>query len=378
MELGLHALRFYDRANSLPKAAEHFENILAHNPKNAAAMAGLALTYSFRYAGDEKDELWLKKAHASVQAALNINPQLALAHAAHARILNQQLNDVPALIAAERALALAPMDVFALTAKFNILYSSRRFEEAKNFASAALQRHPQERIFADSLGSALYNLGNFEEAERAFRRSLEIEPDAVFAYSNLSSVLMAKGRSEEALQVLQQGLQVRPNSVLYTNLGHALFLKADYVNAALAFEQAISPTKGNPADYKAWANLGDTLLWLPGRREQAQLTYQKAAELLQPLLAKSPQDATMVSRMGLYLQRAGNSAEATTLSIRALALAPADANVHFRAALVFELQGNRTRAISAIQHARRLGYPKSYIEGEPDFLALRRDPHYIP
>lgn len=61
---------------------------------------------------------------------------------------------------------------------------------------------------------------------------------------------------------------------------------------------------------------------------------------------------------------------------RALALAPKDANVQFRAAFSYELIGERATALDAIHQARVLGYPENFIEAEPDLLALRRDPRY--
>ncbi len=376
MQAGLANLRAYDKPGSLDLATASFEQVLQHAPKHAGAAAGLALVYIWRYASDEQDEIWLRKAQASAQQALQDNNQLALAHVAQARVLDRQGKVEQALRSTDQALALAPGDYYAWQAKSFILHRARRFEEAKQLAHMAMQRFPRERYFADALGSAYYEESNLPEAEKAFRLSLKIEPDAVFAYANLNAVLMAQGRSEEALEILQQGLQVRPSSLLYTNLGNALFVKGDYVNAAISFEHAVSKEKGNPLDYKGWANLGDTLLWLPGRRAEASLAYEKACTLLAPLLARSPQNITLVSRMGLYSRRAGEQARALELTERAIGLAPNNASVQFRAAMVYELSGKRELALGAITKAIKLGYPKHFIDAEPDFLNLRRDPQY--
>ncbi|MDT1893981.1 tetratricopeptide repeat protein, partial [Acinetobacter baumannii] len=83
-------------------------------------------------------------------------------------------------------------------------------------------------------------------------------------YANLSAVLQRLDRGDEALQVLQEGLQVRPSGILYTNLGNALFNRGDYIGAAKAFEHAVSSQKGNNIAYLRWANLADTLRWIPG------------------------------------------------------------------------------------------------------------------
>jgi serine/threonine-protein kinase len=176
--------------------------------------------------------------------------------------------------------------------------------------------------------------------------------------------------------VLQRGLQLRPNSRLYTNLGNILFLRGDYVGAADAFENAVSPVHGDPGSYFKWANLGDTLLWIPGRAQEARRAYDKARRLLAPRLERAPNDVVLVSRMALYTARAGGKTDARTLAARAVELAPDSADVQFRAGLTYELLGQRTLALAAISKALNLGYPLKYVEAEPDLVALRRDPAY--
>ena len=178
------------------------------------------------------------------------------------------------------------------------------------------------------------------------------------------------------MQVLQQGLRVRPSATLYANLGNALFLRADYLGAVAAFEDAVSPTRGAPGEYLNWANLADTLLWIPGREGEARQAYGKARQLLAPILQRAPNDATLVSRMALYAARGGDGGTAAGLLERATQLAPRNAGVHFRAALAYEILGRRDMALRAIARARQLGYPSSFIDAEPDLLALRRDPRY--
>ena len=84
----------------------------------------------------------------------------------------------------------------------------------------------------------------------------------------------------------------------------------------------------------------------------------------------------MQSRMGLYQARLGQPAVALAWTERALAGAPKNADVQFRAAVASELAAQRMRAIEHLLAAKALGYPAHLIESEPDFIALRRDPHY--
>ena len=376
MESGLTALRQFDRPGSVDAAERHFERILARTPDNAAAAAGMSLVYDLRFGSDRQDETWLRKADASAQQALKLDDQLALAHVAMAAVREGQGRYDDALALCAQALRLDPANFHASYFRVETLRRARRYPEARAALAEAARRFPRERAFADELGSVEYEQGNLAAAELAFRHSIALQPDAVTAYANLAAALMRQNRPDEAARVLQQGLQVRPSDKLYTNLGNILFLRGDYVGAAAAFKDAVSPTRGNPGAYLNWANLADTLLWIPGRRDEARQAYDKARRLLAPRLERAPNDVLLVSRMGLYAARAGDADQALALTARAITLAPAGPDVQFRAGLAYELLGRRKLALDALARALQLGFPLKFIEAEPDLVALRRDPGY--
>jgi serine/threonine-protein kinase len=378
MAQALTSLRFFDRPGALDTAQGHFERILGRTPDNAAAVAGISLVYSLRYAGDRQDETWLQKADASAQQALRLDNQLALAHVASAAVRAGQGHFEDSVALCDQALRLDPSNQFAWYVKAETLRRARRYSEARTTLAEAIQRFPKERVFLDELGSVEYEQGNDKAAEQLFRRSLALEPDAVIAYANLAGTLLRENRTDEAARILQQGLQLRPYATLYVNLGNILFMRGDYVGAADAFKRAVLPPHGDPSLYLNWANLGDTLLWIPGRAAEARDAYEKARRLLAPRLERAPNDVLLVSRMGLYSARAGDTSRALDLASRAIALSPDSADIQFRAGLSYELLGKRALASAAINKAIRLGYPRRYIEAEPDLVELRRDPGYDP
>jgi serine/threonine-protein kinase len=378
LERGLAAAKVFDRPGALDDAQAHFERVLARTPDNAAAVAGISIVASLRFASDRQDETWLQKADAGAQQALKLNDQLALAHVAVADVRAGQGRFDDALAACEQALRVDPDNYFAWYAKAETLRHARRYAEARATLAEATRRFPHEHVFLDELGSVEYEQGHPALAEQIFRRSIALEPDAVMAYANLSAALMRQNRADEAARVLQQGLQLRPNAKLYTNLGNILFVRGDYVGAADAFENAVTPPRGDPGSYLNWANLGDTLLWIPGRVQEARLAYDKARRLLAPRLERAPNNVLLASRMGLYAARAGENTSAMELAGRAVTLAPDSADVQFRAGLTYELVGQRTLALKAIANALHLGYPLKLIEAEPNLVSLRRDPAYRP
>lgn len=373
---GMEALRMFDRPGNLTNAILQFEQVLQHNPRSAPALAGLALAYGLRYVGDGRDEAWLKKADASAQAALRADTNLALAHVALAAVREYQDKESDALVAIERAHALDPLEPFMLAGHARLLLAMRRLPAAEAVLLDAAKQYPRERRFADLLGTLRFQQGDYAGAEQAFRHSMQLEPDAVYAYANLSATLLRLDRTDEALRILQQGLQIRPASVLYGNLGTTLFARGDYQGAADAFEQAVADHGGNPNYYLGWANLGDALRWLPGRDADARHAYLRATQLLAPKAAAAPHNAPFLSRLGLYYARLGEHDQALPWTARALAEAPANADVRFRAAMASEMAGRRQEAIDHLLAARALKYPANLIESEPDFIALRRDPRY--
>ncbi|MFZ6778016.1 protein kinase domain-containing protein [Undibacterium sp. Ji83W] len=377
MKQGLEALSQFDRPGSLDIAEANFQKVLKHNPEQAGAVAAMSIIYTFRYNSDKQDEVLLQKADASAQQALKLNDKLALSHIALARVKMHTGQNEEALRAYEKALNLDPDNVFGLYGSVMVLRRLKRYDEAIKLATNGLERFPQERMFAEELGIVYFEQNRYSEAEKFFRLSIKIQPDSVFSYANLNNALVKQNRDAEGLQVLQQGLLVRPSALLYSSLGNALFKKSDYIGAADAFELAVTPNKGNPAYYLGWANLGDSLLWIPGRSDDAKKAYEKARDLLFPIIKISPKDVTLISRYGLYSARVGDKVQAEEYLTRSLSLEPKNANAHFRAGLAYELLNQRDEALTEISKAIEYGYSIKSIESEPDLISLRRDPRYV-
>ena len=369
---GLEALKLFDRPGKLEEAEKSFNTILSHTPNNAAAVAGLSLVYSYRFDGDNEDPIWMQKADASAQQALQLNAQIALAHIARGSVYTIKTEYEKAIACFDKALTLEPTNIFAWRGKVTAQRLAQHYEDALQLAQQGLRQFPNERLFADDIAATYVAQNNFAKAEEAFRLSIQLQPDAVNAYAGLYFVLERQNRPDEAMQILQQGLQIRSSEHLHGNLGTALFIRGNYVDAAAAFEAAVSSTKGNPNSHLAWANLADALLWIPGREAEAKNAYLKARDLLTPLLERRKDDVTLISRMALYSARLGDQVQTKPLLVRVMALAPESASVHFRAGLAYELLGERDAAIAALTKAVELGYPLKLIQAEPDLLDLRR------
>ncbi|MFC4160693.1 protein kinase domain-containing protein [Chitinimonas lacunae] len=368
-------LRRYDDPQSHRRTIALLEATLGREPDNAWAAAALAVAYCLRYVSDARDPLWLQRADASAQLALRLEDQLALAHTAQGWVLEAKGRHSDAEHAYDKALALDPQEFHGLNGYSRLLMRLNRYEQARGVLERALRRYPDEPAFLNALGMLHFQQGRPAQAEPLFRQAIRIRPDTALAYSNLSAALLRQNRGDEGLAVLQEGMRHRPDSRLYTNLGVLLYERGRYVEAADAFERALSGNKGSPNYYQRWANLADTLILIPGREKDALAAYRYALDTMSPPPGPTAEPKTL-SQAGLYLARLGDYPGATRYTEAALAKAPNNPDVLFRAGLAWEISGRRAQALTALQAALKAGYSREAIASEPALAALRRDLRY--
>ncbi|OBV36602.1 serine/threonine-protein kinase [Janthinobacterium psychrotolerans] len=376
MKAGTEALRAFDRDSNQELAMKHFSTILKHNPEHAGANAGLSLVFTSRYLGTNRDETWLQRADIAAKQALASDDQLALAHVAQAWVLEHHGKRAEALQEITIALNLNPNIPIGMYGKARLLIHAQKFDLARDVLDKAIALYPNDTPFVSMLGRMHYNLGNYTEAEKHFRKVIQMAPQVTAAYADMSATLERLDRGDEALQVLQQGLQMHPDWELYTNLGTALFNRGNYLGAVQAFKNAVSENKGNPGNYLLWANLADAQRWVPGQIELSSGSYRRAITLIKVMLQHSPNDSKINSRLALYSAYAGLRDDAMKHVAQAVLLAPTLPDIHFRAALTYELLGKRNEAMVALKQALERGYPINLIESAPDLLTLRRDARY--
>lgn len=366
----------FDRPGALDETIGILEQLLVRNPHHAAAAADLAIAYCLRYAGTGRDEAWLVRATTSAEMAVRQDDQLARAHAALGWTQEFLGRTDPARASYARALVLDPGERYALIGSARLETRAGAFAQARAAIDAALRRYPDDRVFLDALGTWHFRQAQYTEAESVFRLAIARAPDSVGSHANLNAVLLRQGRIEEALAVLQQGLRIRPDGRLYSNLGTVLFTLGRYPEAADAFRRAVSPEHGSPNDYQRWSNLADALRHVPGREEAATQAYVTTLGLLAPLLARAPDDVTLLSRAALVRAKIGQCDPALADAERARPRAMADADALFRLAHANELCGRRAAAFDDLIAALQRGYPIRLVLEEPDLVTLRRDPRF--
>ena len=191
------------------KAIDSYTRAIGLDPRYALAWSGLSLAWSDLAAVfldvAPAQEAYLK-ARAASEHALAISPDLAAAHLARGKLLQDAEFDWRGAEAEYRlALTLVPNDG---DAKFELARVRAIFgevEPAINLTQQALTTEPLRATGYMWLGVYLSGLNRLDEAERAIRRAIELQPAGASYHQTLATIEIQRGNAQAALAVAQQG-----------------------------------------------------------------------------------------------------------------------------------------------------------------------------
>src|SRR6185369_302439 len=107
-----------------------------------------------------------------------------------------------------------------------------------------------------------------------------------------------------------------------------------------------------PGNSLYWGNLGDADRWAEGLKAKAGPAYQNAIRLLREQVIAGNSDLTC--RLAAYLAKSGDTVEAVH-ALKSTAWEK-DSGCLFKAAVVYELAGDRKAALGSIGRAIATGY----------------------
>ncbi|HUE52851.1 MAG TPA: protein kinase [Terriglobales bacterium] len=365
---GLGYLQEHHKPENIQSALAEFGLTLQIDPNYSRAYAGTGEAYWLGFQESNRTNNWITKAAENCRKALAIAPHIAEGHSCLGNVYNSQGEYRQAVDEFKRAVALdSSRDevLRGLADSYEKLGDARSAEAA---CQQAIALRPQYWAGYSSLGSFYFRQSRYPEAVRAFQRVTELAPDNFEGYSNLGGVLAAQGQYAQAIKILQRSIEIRPTLEAYSNLGTAYFASRNFADAAHMYTQGLSL---DDRDSLIWGNLGDALYWTPGRRSEAAAAYRKAISLATAKLQVNPRDATLLAFLATYKAMIDDKIAAMADLQRAIELASADADVRFRAALVYNHFGDLERTLSSLEKAVALGYPAAAIRDTPDFDHVR-------
>ncbi len=360
-------LQRFERTENVETAITLLQQALEQDPAYALGYAGLAEAYWRLYELTKRPEL-VDLARDNCRQAIALNDLLAPVHVTLGIIQRGTGKAEEAIIELRRALDRDPRSAEAERELGRAYAALGRAEDAQKAYRRSLGFRPSDWATHNYLGGLLVAADKLDEATTEFQRVAELAPDNPRGYTNLGAIAYRRGRLEEAERAFRRSVEIRPTTAGFSNLGTALFYQGRYAEAAGAFENAVQL---NDRDHDAWLNLGRARYWSPGGRDGAPEALSRAVELLEAARRVNPREAPVLIGLADAHAMLGRARQARALVEQAVALASADATVLSVAASVYELTGDRARAVAWAKRALRAGYPRWELERDPALKGLQ-------
>jgi len=296
----------------LKKAVRHFEEALARDPGYSLAHAGLADCYTLLGSagyGTVPPQEALARARAAALKALEIDPELAEAHASLALVKYRLDWDwAEAETEFRRAVQLNPG--YASAHHFYGLYLSAMGRAPEAIASLQLAQRldPLSLIIGAALGRAFHFARQSDRAREQYLKTLEMDADFAEVHVNLGLVYAQCSMFAEAVDELQRAMAIagrRP--LMQAILGYIYGLAGDRKRAERALEELAGLVREGsvPALYLVYPHIGlgeakpaFELLEKAYAERAGPLVYLKVEPIFDPLRSDARfQD--LLRRMGL-------------------------------------------------------------------------------
>jgi serine/threonine-protein kinase len=198
---------------NVEQAAEFFQQAIEADPSYAPAYVGLAQTYWIRWdLGFLSADDAMPKLRAAADRALQLDPDLAEAHAMLGWVLTGELRIEDAEREFRRALELNPGSADVHDIYASPLLFLGRGSEAVRMARRAVELDPLSIGRRIGLAAALVFTRDYDGALDEAARILELEPERAGAYYFLGAALALKGQMEEAIAAFQRSRELSPDS----------------------------------------------------------------------------------------------------------------------------------------------------------------------
>ena len=208
-------------ADNIHKAVEWFRKAIDEDPAYAPAYVGLADSYNqlgtVLIGGQPPTEI-RPLAIAAARKALEIDPDLAEAHAALAYARLYDWEWAAAESGFQRALQLNPSYASAHLWYAHSLSMRKRHEEALREVRLAHQLDPLSAIIHTQVGWILEHAGRHDEAIQELQKVLQTEPDFLWALWRIGASYTSKSMYQEGIDALEKAAKLsgRSPSILGT------------------------------------------------------------------------------------------------------------------------------------------------------------------
>jgi eukaryotic-like serine/threonine-protein kinase len=360
----------YQSLENLDNAIAEFERAIAVDRNYAPAYAAMGMAYNAGFQWKNRSKEWVEKAKTQCEHALAITPQLAEGHACLGNVFLSTGRYEDAAQEFQRSLDLDHNSDSALRSLAAAYQKLGKAAAAEDAYRKAVSLRPNYWGVYSGFGWFYYSQARYAEAVPMFQKAIQLAPLYYYGYSNLGAMYIQLGQYPEAVEALKQSIALHPTLQAYGNLGTVYFYLRRYSDSAESLQQALII---DPKGWQNWGNLGDALFQIPARHKEAKSAYQKAIELGSARLEVNPRDASILAFTADYYAMLDQEPQARSQLARALEIAPDDAEVLFRAAILYNHFGDKGKTLDFLTKSVAAGYSRTTIRDTPDFDHLRAD-----
>jgi serine/threonine-protein kinase len=354
----------------VPEAVAALERIAADLPASARVLA--ALGEALRAAVERGDAARAADAEAACRRALSVDGAVAAPRVTLGRLLLLRGEADGAIRELEAAVAMVPSDPDARRWLARAYHRARRLESALAAFRAAAAANPWYVGAWEGVGAFLFRQGDYQAALDAFREAERIAPAYGETYNYLGACYYALDCWERAIAMFEKSFEIGRNRLACANLGTLYYMSRRFEDAERMYAWAL---EYDPTDHVVTGDLAAALHWIEGRAAESRERYRQAAALGEDLRDRDgDRPQVLASLAGAYALV--DAARAEDRIAAALALAPDDPEVLYRATLVEEALGNRERALIHLQKLLHVNPSLGVIRSEPFLDSLRVDPRY--
>ncbi|MCK4890890.1 MAG: tetratricopeptide repeat protein, partial [Candidatus Aminicenantes bacterium] len=377
---GLGFLRQETNIESINEAIEMFNQAIRQDDSYDEVYSSLGYAYlcAYKLTGEKSR---LEKAEYFCTRSLEINKKLYTAHITLGLIHNEGGNHKDAIIDFQNALDINP-ECFQASLEIALTYffdmdEKKKAEEA--FKKAIAVRDEYWKGYKH-LGYFYFRANRSSEAEKEFLRVIDLNPADIWTYKVLFGIYNKRTdeiSSQKAREIFEKSKQFGTDGEIYSNMGTNLFLQKQYAEARNMYIKALEMGKNSPRLFMIWGNLADSYRLIKGDEAKAKTAYQEAIKLVQKKLTKNPDNATMHSSLALYHSKSGEIGQAILEITKAMELDPSHIDVLQNSVVVFELSGQRKKALLYFGEIIKRHGALGELNRNPFLAELRKDPEYL-
>lgn len=365
-------LQRYEKLENIDRATAAFQEALKRDPRYALAFAGLCEA-SLRKYDLRKETNLVDEARAECMHAVEFGADVSAVHVTSAMLDTATGRYDDAVKDARSAINLDNTKTDAYLELARAYQEMGKTAEAEATYKKVIEVRPDDYAAYSNLGAFYYRTGRYSDAASQFREVTRLTPDNSRAYANLGGIYVLLKRNDDAIEMLQKSLDLQPTSLAYNNLGTIYYKMGRYEDAARNYEQAI---KLKEEDYQLWRNLGEAYSWLPAQIDKSISAYKRSIELGEKQLKVNPKDALLLKDLAEGYANLKDRQQAIDYIQRALSLKPQDLDVIVSAIGVYEVLGEREKALQSVRQGFSNGMDRDALDSTPGMASLRADPRF--